>query len=154
MVQKKLVYKVFMKPILFIPLKDTAALQYDWALETSSKFFSETASEVCIIKQMLLSKTPHFGEHNVIIVPYFRARETFIRIFGSRFPWLSKHMTSFQIDIFKEFCLQGIVKPGILINIHVYFVANWAKGSIGKNELSLPLEISTLGREWDALTLH
>lgn len=32
-------------------------------------------------------------------------------------------MALFQIEIFKEFSLQGSVKPDILINIHIYAVA-------------------------------
>lgn len=42
---------------------------------------------------------------------------------GCKVPCLSKHMALFQIEVFKEFCLQGSVKPDILINIHIYFVA-------------------------------
>lgn len=32
-------------------------------------------------------------------------------------------MALFQIGVFKGFCLEGSAKPGILINIHMYFVA-------------------------------
>lgn len=32
-------------------------------------------------------------------------------------------MALFQIDVFKELCLQGSAIPGILINIHICFVA-------------------------------
>lgn len=46
-----------------------------------------------------------------------------ISFLGSKFPSLSKHMALFQIEVFKEFCLQGSAKPDILINIHIYFVA-------------------------------
>ena len=46
-----------------------------------------------------------------------------INFLGSKFPWLRKHMALLQVEVFKEFCLQGSANPGILINIHIYFVA-------------------------------
>lgn len=52
---------------------------------------------------------------------------------GSEFPALSKHMAQFQITVFKESCLQGSANPGILINIHIDFVLNEPKDSIGMN---------------------
>lgn len=42
-------------------------------------------------------------------------------------------MALFQIEVFQEFCLQGSANPGILINIHIYFVLNEAKDSISMN---------------------
>lgn len=35
-------------------------------------------------------------------------------------------MALLQVEVFKEFCLQGSANPGILINIHIYFVAKWS----------------------------
>ena len=75
---------------------------------------------------MLLSTIPQFGEYNVVIVLPSELGKVYISLSGSRFPWLSKHMALFQIEVFKEFCLQGSAKPHILINIHIYFVAKWS----------------------------
>lgn len=69
-----------------------------------SKFFSLANT------MLLLSYTSELGKAD-------------ISFFGSRFPRLSKHMALFQREVFKEFCLQGSAKPGILINIHIYLVA-------------------------------
>ena len=72
---------------------------------------------------MLLSTILQFGEYNVVIVLPSELGKVYISLSGSRFPRLSKHMALFQMEVFKEFCLQGSPKPCILINIHIYFVA-------------------------------
>lgn len=59
--------------------------------------------------------------------------KAYISFLGSKFPWLSKHMALFQTEVFQEFCLQGSANPGILINIHIYFVLNEAMESVSMN---------------------
>lgn len=76
MVKNKLMFKVFMKPILLIPLKYTAALKNDRTPETLSKVLSQVSFEACFMKKTLLSTILRLGEYNVIIVLHFRARKS------------------------------------------------------------------------------
>lgn len=115
--------KVFMKPRFLIPLRHRAVLKSDQAPETPSKVLSAVCFEAYFMKEMLLSEMLQLGEYNVITVLYFRAGKS-----THWCSWLQVSMPEQADGLAPERCFQGIflhgsTKPGILINIHIYFVA-------------------------------